>query len=100
AVLVDRVGRRTLQASRATAEAAAMASLAGGLASGAGPERTLTELLGTLRTTFGFRSAALLRRTGGAGAGGGLGGGWIVEAESGLEPPTMPAEADVVYDVG
>lgn len=91
AVLVDRVGRRGLQARRATAEATAMASLAAGLAAGGGIERSLGELLGTLRATFGFRSAALLRRTG---------AGWRVAAESGLEPPAEPGEADTTAEVG
>lgn len=92
AVLVDRVGRRTLQARRATAEASAMASLAGGLASGAEPGVSLGELLGTLRATFGFRAASLLRRAGDD--------AWQVEASSGHQPPAVPADADAVCDVG
>jgi two-component system sensor histidine kinase KdpD len=92
AVLVDRIGRRTLQLRRATAEASAMASLAGGLAAGAGPEPALTELLGTLRATFGFRAASLLRDLGTD--------GWAVEAQSGLQPPSTPAAADAVCEVG
>ena len=92
AVLVDRVARRTLALKRATAEAAAMASLAGGLAADSTGGQPLDDLLGTLRSTFGFRSATLLQRDGPH--------GWTVVAQSGLEPPLDPAGADVACDVG
>ena len=87
AVLVDRVGRSRLQASRARAEAEALAALAGSLAR----PGSLSEMLGQVRLTFGFRAAALLRRQP---------GGWTVVAASGVEPPQEPDEADVVRDLG
>ena len=87
AVLVDRVGRSRLQAGRARAEAEALAALAGSLAR----PGSLSEMLGQVRATFGFRTAALLRREA---------GGWAVVAESGADPPTDPDEADVVRDLG
>ena len=87
AVLVDRVGRSRRRAARLQAEAEALASLAGALA---GPG-SVSDMLGQLRATFGFRSAALLH--GGA-------DGWTVIERSGPEPPTRPEEADVSRDVG
>ena len=56
AVLVDRVGRSRLQASRSRAEAEALAALAGAMA----VPGALREMLGQVRATFGVRSAALL----------------------------------------
>ena len=53
AVLVDRVGRSRMRASRLQAEAEALASLAGALA---GPG-SVADMLGQLRATFGFRAA-------------------------------------------
>ena len=88
AVLVDRVGRSRLQAGRARAEAEALAALAGSLAR----PGSLSEMLGQLRLTFGFRSrrvAATRSR-----------GSWTVVAASGVEPPQEPDEADVVRDLG
>lgn len=87
AVLVDRVGRARMRASRSQAEAQALASLAGAIAS----PGSLPALLGQMRTTFGFRAAALLR-DGPA--------GWAVDAASGVEPPQTPDEGDVVRDLG
>ena len=87
AVLVDRVGRSRLQAGRARAEAETLAALAGSLAR----PGSLSEMLGQVRLTFGFRAAALLRRQP---------GGWTVVAASGVEPPQEPDEADVVRDLG
>jgi two-component system sensor histidine kinase KdpD len=87
AVLVDRVGRSRLLAGRARAEAEALAALAGSLAS----PGSLVEMLDQLRTTFGFRAAALLQRRP---------GGWAVQVASGIEPPTEPENADVVRDLG
>ena len=60
AVLVDRVGRSRMRAARLQAEAEALASLAGALA---GPG-SVADMLGQLRATFGFRSAALLHGDG------------------------------------
>ena len=57
--LVERVVRRTTEAGRASAEAAILAGLAGGILRG---ETSLPELLGRARETFGLRSVALLER--------------------------------------
>jgi two-component system sensor histidine kinase KdpD len=87
ALLVDRVGRSRLRATRLQAEAEALASLAGSLArSGA-----VGDMLGQLRTTFGFRAAALLARAS---------GGWEVLVSSGPGAPVRPEDADVSRDVG
>jgi two-component system sensor histidine kinase KdpD len=82
-VLVDRLGRSQLEASRAKAEAEAMAALAGSLAE----EEALPALIGNLRTTFGMQSAALFRRDAQA---------WRLEAAAGSQIPDTPDDADVV----
>ncbi len=87
AVLVDRVGRSRMRASRLQAEAEALASLAGALA---GPG-SVADMLGQLRATFGFRAAALLHHGS---------DGWTVLERSGPEPPARPDEADVSRDLG
>ena len=87
AVLVDRVGRSRLAAARARAEAEALAVLAGSLA---GPA-SLADMLDQVRSTFGFRAAALLTAHG---------GGWDVQVASGLDPPHDPEHADVTRDLG
>jgi two-component system sensor histidine kinase KdpD len=86
-VLVDRVGRLGLEAGRSRAEAEAMAGLAGSLAE----EEALPGLIAHLRATFGMRGASLLRRDGDR---------WRAEATDGPAPPTDPARADVVHEVG
>jgi two-component system sensor histidine kinase KdpD len=87
AVLVDRVGRSRLQASRSRSEAEALAALAGAMAVPGG----LREMLGQVCATFGFRSAALLHE--------GL-DGWTVQFASGIDPPSAPGHADVFRDLG
>jgi two-component system sensor histidine kinase KdpD len=87
AVLVDRVGRSRLQAGRAGAEAEALAALAGAMA----VPGSLREMLGQVRATFGFRSAALLHD--------GL-DGWTVQVASGIDPPANPEDADVSRELG
>ena len=87
AVLVDRVGRSRLRASRLQAEAEALASLAGSLAR----PGSIGEMLGQVRATFGFRAASLLRRAG---------DGWHVLVASGPEPPRQPDDADIARDLG
>ncbi len=87
AVLVDRVGRSRLQASRSRSEAEALAALAGAMAVPGG----LREMLGQVRATFGFRSAALLHE--------GL-DGWAVQVASGSDPPSGPGDADVFRELG
>jgi two-component system sensor histidine kinase KdpD len=87
AVLVDRVARIRSQAARSSAEAETLASLAGALA---GPA-SLDDMLGQLRTAFGFRAAAVLR---------GADDVWVAVAASGVEPPMSPEEADVTRHLG
>jgi two-component system, OmpR family, sensor histidine kinase KdpD len=87
AVLVDRVGRSRLQASRARAEAEALAVLAGSLAGSA----SLADLLDQVRAAFGFRAAALLTDRNGR---------WEVQVASGAEPPIEPDRADATRDLG
>jgi two-component system sensor histidine kinase KdpD len=87
AVLVDRVGRSRLQASRSRSEAEALAALAGAMAVPGG----LREMLGQVRATFGFRCAALLHE--------GL-DGWSVQVASGIDPPSGPEDADVFRELG
>jgi two-component system sensor histidine kinase KdpD len=87
AVLVDRVGRSRLRATRLQAEAEALASLAGSLTQ----PGSVGDMLGQLRHTFGFRAAALLVRAS---------PGWTVLVSSGPEPPSGPDAADVTRDLG
>ncbi|MET0579073.1 MAG: ATP-binding protein, partial [Ilumatobacteraceae bacterium] len=87
AVLVDRVGRSRVRATRAQAEAEALAALAGAMAR-PGP---VAEMLGQLRTVFGVRAATLFRRDGGL---------WHVVVSSGADPPVDPEHADVSREVG
>ncbi len=58
-VLVERVVRRTTEAGRASAEAAILAGLAGGILRG---ETSLPEILGRARETFGLEAVTLLER--------------------------------------
>ena len=60
-VLVERVVRRTTEASRASAEAAILAGLAGGILRG---ETSLPQILGRARETFGLKALTLLERGG------------------------------------
>ncbi len=57
--LVERVVRRTTEAGRASAEAAILAGLAGGILRG---ETSLPEILGRARETFGLVALTLLER--------------------------------------
>jgi two-component system, OmpR family, sensor histidine kinase KdpD len=87
AVLVDRIGRIRVRATRLQAEAEALAALAGALAR----PGSVGQMLGQLRSTFGVRAAALLRDDG---------DGWDVLASSGPDAPIRPADADVTRDLG
>lgn len=85
-VLVDRVARLRLAVRRVTAEAEAMAALAGSLT---GPE-ALPGMLAHLRSTFAMSGAALFRVTDGH---------WAVEVADGA-PPARVEDADVQRAVG
>ncbi len=87
ALLVDRVGRSRLRATRLQAEGEALAALAGSLTR----PGSVGDMLGHLRSTFGFRAAALLHHAS---------GGWDVLVSSGPVAPTRPEEADVSRDLG
>jgi two-component system sensor histidine kinase KdpD len=86
-LLVDRAARSRLEARRSTAEAEAMAALAGSLAE----EEALPTLVGHLRTTFGMDTVALFSREG---------DGWRVEAAAGSPVPVGPDGAEVVKELG
>jgi two-component system, OmpR family, sensor histidine kinase KdpD len=79
--LVDLAARRTAEATRARAEAEALARLGGTLLHGHDP---LPELVDQLQTTFGQESVALLRRDR---------QGWRVEAVAGPAAPIRPEYA-------
>ena len=81
--LVERVVRRTTEAGRASAEAAILAGLAGGILRG---ETSLPELLGRARETFGLRSVTLLERAEGVGS------VWTTVAEVGSADDSPPTE--------
>jgi two-component system sensor histidine kinase KdpD len=83
---VDLAARRATAVARARAEAEAMARLAGSLAE----EDVLPRLVEQLRATFGVRCAAVLRREG---------SGWVVEAASGTDVPSSPADAEVIEEL-
>jgi two-component system sensor histidine kinase KdpD len=84
--LVDRTARSSFEASRAGAEAEAMAALAGSLAEA----EALPALVGHLRTTFGMNAVALYRRDGAH---------WSVEASAGAPLAPSPDGADVVKEL-
>jgi two-component system, OmpR family, sensor histidine kinase KdpD len=79
--LVDQAARRTAEATRARAEAEALARLGGTLLHGRDP---LPELVEQLRATFGQESVALLRPDR---------QGWRVEAVAGPTAPIRPEYA-------
>ena len=79
--LVDLAARRTAEATRARAEAEALARLGGMLLHGHDP---LPELVEQLRVTFGLDSVALLRRDR---------QGWRIEAVAGHTAPIRPEYA-------
>jgi two-component system sensor histidine kinase KdpD len=85
--LVATAARRAAEASRATAEAETLASLAGTVAE---PD-PLPVLVDNLRRAFSLGGAALLRRNG---------VGWDVVAASGAEAPRTPDAADETRPLG
>jgi two-component system sensor histidine kinase KdpD len=87
ALLVDRVGRSRLRATRLQAEAETLAALAGSLAE----PGSVGAMLAQLRATFGYRAATLLRRGD---------RDWSVLVASGTDPPQRPEHADLTRDIG
>lgn len=81
--LVGQVNRRSAEASRARAEAEAIAQAAG-------RDRSLADLLEAIRAGFSFDAVSLLRAEGGA---------WTVVASAGEDPPTEPAAGEA-FDCG
>lgn len=80
---VDTAAHRSLDASRARAEAQTLAALAATTTE----DDPLPSLLGHLRDAFGLDGAAVLAERGGA---------WTVEAKSGERAPTRPEDATLV----
>jgi two-component system sensor histidine kinase KdpD len=81
--LVNAAARRAADAARARAEAETLALLGGQLMAEDDP---LPLLMTTLRTTFGLRAIAILRRGG---------EGWIVEASTGTPVPRSPDDGEL-----
>ncbi len=86
--LVDLAARRAAEATRARAEAEALARLGGTLLRGDDP---LPELVGQLRVAFGLDAVALLRRDR---------QGWQVEAVAGAAAPIRPEYATAAVPLG
>jgi two-component system sensor histidine kinase KdpD len=88
AVLVDRLARRTLQASRSQAEAEALARLAGGaVLTGVEP---LPDLVGEIRRTFDLDAVAVLAPAA---------DGWTVVTASGAPVPRDPDAAPLTAEL-
>jgi K+-sensing histidine kinase KdpD len=85
--VVHLAARRTAEATRARAEAQALASLAGGALA---EQQTLPDLLEQVRAVFGMRTATLLERSDGQ---------WAVAASAGEGAP-MDGEADIDVPAG
>lgn len=81
--LVDVAARRAAEAARARAEAETLARLAGTM----GRQDPLDALVASLQSTFGLRSASVLRRTD---------DGWVSDASAGAPVPDSPENADTV----
>ena len=87
--LVDRAARARAEAQRGTAEAEALARLAGWLLTEDDP---LPRLVDHVRTTFGLDAVSVLRGDGDA--------GWTTEAVSGADPPMTPSDGSESLDLG
>jgi two-component system sensor histidine kinase KdpD len=81
--LVNVAARRSADAARARAESETLARLGGQLLTEKDP---LPILISTLRSAFGLRAVAVLRRSG---------DGWIVETSTGAPAPARPEEGDL-----
>jgi two-component system sensor histidine kinase KdpD len=86
-VLVDVAARRSADATRARAEAAALSDLARVLLDS---DQPLQRFVDTLRTTLQLRSVALLRHNAGR---------WIVEASAGSPVPQTPDDGSDAIEV-
>jgi two-component system sensor histidine kinase KdpD len=86
-VLVDVAARRSAEATRARAEAAALSDLARVLLDS---DRPLRQFVDNLRATLQARSVALLRREADA---------WIVEASAGAPVPNTPDDGTEAIEV-
>jgi two-component system sensor histidine kinase KdpD len=87
-VLVDIAARRSAEAARSRAEAAALGQLASAVLNSRDP---LPRLLHDVRVLFGLESAAILRRSG---------DGWAVEHSAGSPVPERPADATDAMSLG
>ena len=87
--LVDRAARARAEAQRGTAEAEALARMAGWLLTEDDP---LPGLVDHVRTTFGLEAVSVLRH--------GEDGGWIAEATAGSDPPMTPEDGSETLDLG
>src|SRR5665811_828547 len=99
--VVDLAARRTRQASRATAEAEMLATLAGSVLRG---ETALPALLERVREAFALSSVTLLERTLQSAPGPGTSRGpadeWTVVASAGSDPCERPQDADTQVPAG
>jgi len=99
--VVDLAARRTRQASRATAEAEMLATLAGSVLRG---ETALPALLERVREAFALSSVTLLERTLQSAPGPGTSRGpadeWTVVASAGTDPCERPQDADTQVPAG
>jgi two-component system sensor histidine kinase KdpD len=81
-LLVDIAARRALEASRARADARALAAMAGSLVGEGDP---LPDLVAQFQRTFGLDGVAILRRD--------QSGAWNAEESVGVDPPSHPDAA-------
>jgi two-component system, OmpR family, sensor histidine kinase KdpD len=87
--LVDLAARARAEAQRGTAEAEALARLAGWLLTEDDP---IPRLVDHVRTTFGLEAVSVLRR--------GEDGAWTAEAMAGTAPPMTPEDGTETLDLG
>lgn len=84
---VSIAARRAIESERARAEAESLARLSATFAE----SDPLTAVVTHLRSTFGLDAVSVLRHEPQA--------QWVVEATSGVDPPTSPAQASLVVDI-
>jgi two-component system sensor histidine kinase KdpD len=86
--LVDRAARARAEAQHATAEAEALARMAGWLLTEDDP---LPGLVDHVRATFGLEAVSVLRQDD---------AGWSAEATAGADPPMVPQDGSETLDLG